>query len=101
MYWKLAHDRRQATLRKLVAAVVARLQQQCLTAQEDTKGLTTRWMAVPQLRDEIQADVDDLKTRKKVWAKVEQAVESNVNVRSRQTDNYGEIMRVWEWVGEI
>lgn len=42
---------------------------------------------------------DRLEETKKVWEKVQKIVESNGNVRSKQTDIRGEIMKVWEWIG--
>lgn len=100
-HWKAAHDKRRAHAEKLAAAAIARLKKQRVLAQEDERGLTMRCVAVPQLRDEIQADVTSLETRKRVWADVERLVETNSNIRARQADIYGEIMRVWEWVGVI
>lgn len=90
-----------AHAQKLASAAIAKLKKQRVAAEQDERGLTMRCVAVAQLRDEIQEDVTSLETRKRVWADVVVLVETNTNVRARQTDIYGEIMRVWEWVGAV
>lgn len=90
---------RQARSKQLAGLAITRLKTQRTLALEDPKGRTLRCVPVPQLRDEIQAEVASLDTRKRVWGDVERLVETNSNVRARQTDIEGEIMRVWEWVG--
>lgn len=99
--WKKSYDKRKAQTEKLAVAALERLKSQRRIAQADSEGRTLQCVAVPQLRDEILADVANLETRKKVWARVERQVESNANIRARQTEINGEIMRVWEWVGSV
>lgn len=98
-HWVMVRKQRKARSERLAAMAIARLKAQRTAANEDTRGLTMRCVPVPQLRDEIQPEVASLDTRKRVWADVERLVETNSNVRARQTDIEGEIMRVWEWVG--
>lgn len=79
--------------------MISHLKKQQQAFKNDEKGRTVSCVAVGHLRDELQADVKDLKQRKKIWADVEIIIENNSNVRAKQTDIRGEIMRVWEWVG--
>lgn len=97
--WLAHHEVRQARAQRLASLAIARLKAQRTAADADESGRTMRVVPVPQLRDEVQADVTSLETRKRVWRDVELLVETNSNVRARQSEVEGEIMRVWEWVG--
>lgn len=97
--YKQAQDRRIAHAEELAKEVIVSLKSQIQRSKQDERGLTMSCVAVGHLRDELQHDVLDLKKRKKVWKDVQKIVESNVNVRSKQTDVRGEIMKVWEWIG--
>lgn len=105
VYWKTARDKRKAQAIELAKGAIAKLKQQKITAEKDDKGVTMRCVAVPQLRDEMlmlkNNGLSNLEERKRIWSDVVVLVESNTNVRARQTDIYGEIMRVWEWVGTV
>lgn len=96
---KEIRDRRRAHIQSLANKAIVRLKQQLDLSKEDERGRTLACVAVGFLRDELQQDVADLRKRKKVWEQVQKIVESNGNVRSKQTDIRGEIMKVWEWIG--
>lgn len=98
-YWLGAREMRRTRAEKLASTAIARLKEQRKAAIADDRGRTPRSVPVPQLRDEVQPEVICLDTRKKVWKDVEVLVETNANVRARQSEVDGEIMRVWEWVG--
>lgn len=98
-YWLGAREMRRTRAEKLASTAIARLKEQRKAAIADDRGRTPRSVPVPQLRDEVQPEVISLDTRKKVWKDVEVLVETNANVRARQSEVDGEIMRVWEWVG--
>lgn len=97
--WRRIRDERLRHAEELATTAIDRLKQQLVAYREDERGRTLPCVAVGHLRDELQPNVKDLKARKRVWADVEKIVENNSNVRSKQTDIRGEIMRVWEWVG--
>lgn len=54
-----------------------------------------------QLRDLILAREADLSRRLQLWKKVTAKVEHNTNVVFQSVENYGEIMKVWEWVSDM
>lgn len=97
--YKEYRDKKIAHAETLARQVVEKLKDQLRLSREDERGRTLTCVAAGHLRDELQKDVLDLKTRKKVWDDVQTIIESNTNIRSKQTDIRGEIMRVWEWVG--
>lgn len=97
--WQAARHRRRAHAERLASLAIARLKAQRAQALADERGRTPRAVPVPHLRDEIQSDVKQLAARKRTWRDVEVQVETNANVRARQSEVDGEIMRVWEWVG--
>lgn len=77
--------------------MISQLQQQQKSSEEDTKGLIPRHLAAAHLRDSNLLDLKG-KRKEKVWKDVEKVVETNSNVRVRQIEVHGEIMKVWEWV---
>jgi len=55
--------------------------------------------APAHLRDLVLVDEHSSARRRRLWSKVEPIVEDNSNVRTRQAEQRGETLRVWEWVG--
>jgi Man1-Src1p-C-terminal domain len=81
---------------KLVRQSLLQLSTQQKLADDDTAGKTVRYIAVSSLRDSILPGV---KSTDKVWNDVTSDVEGHANVRSRNTEIHGEIMKIWEWIG--
>lgn len=81
---------------KLVRQSLLQLSAQQKLADEDTAGKTVRFIAVSSLRDSI---LPGAKSTDKIWNDVTSNVESHTNVRSRNTEIHGEIMKIWEWIG--
>lgn len=81
---------------KLAKQSLLQLSAQQRLADEDTSGQTVRYIAVSSLRDSILPGV---KSTDRLWSDVAASVEEHVNVRSRNTEIHGEIMKIWEWVG--
>lgn len=59
-----------------------------------------RYIGANQLRDLILSSEDDLSERVRLWNFVGQKIEHNTNVTSKIIENHGEIMKVWEWIGD-
>ena len=59
-----------------------------------------RYIGANQLRDLILSSEDDLSERVRLWNFVGQKIEHNTNVTSKIIENHGEIMTVWEWIGD-
>lgn len=97
--WFVSREERRQRAVRLASIAIARLKRQRQLAHDDDRGRTSLSVPVPQLRDEVQSEVTSLDMRKRVWKDVELLVETNANVRARQSEVEGEIMRVWEWVG--
>ncbi len=91
---------------RFVRIVISRLAKQHVDSDKDSRGFTERYIAVSQLRDILLFDDGNQgegfrKVNKDtLWEKVCKSVEGNSNVRARQMEVNGEIMRVWEWVGD-
>ncbi|CAN6653304.1 inner nuclear membrane protein Src1p [Trichomonascus vanleenenianus] len=98
--WQLLQIRksRKERARQLAQDVLARLAKQQRLSDEDTKGITVSYLASHQLRDLILVDENE-KAKEKLWDSVTRVIETNTNVRVRQLESHGEIMRTWEWVG--
>ncbi|KAK9470943.1 Man1-Src1p-C-terminal domain-containing protein [Dipodascopsis tothii] len=104
--WARSAVLRRLAVGRLVAELAATstelLRAQQARSRDDDSGRTPRFVAVAQLRDSIfRAPRTSAAERRQVWARVQAEVERNANVRSRQMEIHGEIMRVWEWVGEL
>lgn len=57
------------------------------------------YLAPAQLRDLILADIHSPSKRNVLWQRVEKIIESNSNVRAKVEEQFGEDIRVWQWVG--
>lgn len=96
-FWYDAQQAHNSKVSKYASDTFQKLQQQQKMSEDDTKGLIPRHVAAAHLRD---AMLMDLRGKKKdlIWKDVQKTVESNSNVRVRQVEVHGEIMKVWEWV---
>lgn len=94
-----AREKQEALEQHLAKEAIALLKLQLRRSKQDERGRTLACIAAGHLRDELQPDVLDLQKRKRVWEGVTKIVEGDENVRAKQTDIRGEIMKVWEWVG--
>lgn len=60
------------------------------------------YVSVAQLRDDVLRDEFSATRRKKLWAKVQQKVEHNSNVRPIVRESRsGDVGRTWQWVGAV
>lgn len=63
---------------------------------------TEDYVSVAQLRDDVLRDEFSATRRKKLWAKVQQKVEHNSNVRPIVRESRsGDVGRTWQWVGAV
>ncbi|KAK9321798.1 Man1-Src1p-C-terminal domain-containing protein [Lipomyces orientalis] len=90
---------RQAKVRDLVRRSMTFLSEQQKRSDSDQSGSTARYVIMSQLKDNLLVDTYDAAERRQVWDNVQKQVEANTNVRSRQMEVHGEIMRIWEWIG--
>ncbi|KAK9449732.1 Man1-Src1p-C-terminal domain-containing protein [Limtongia smithiae] len=92
---------RKAKVQELVRQCLSVLYEQQVQSDGDITGRTQRFVVVAQLKDRLlaHAHVDDAGERRRVWGDVQGKIEANANVRSRQMELHGEIMRIWEWIG--
>lgn len=82
-----------------VQEALRQLIQQQELSDNDTKGVTPRYVASAHLRDAALAGETSQKRREMLWKQVQRVIESNSNIRVRQLEVHGEIMKVWEWIG--
>lgn len=83
-------------IRRCHQQVVERLKSQRLAAIRDTTGFIKPYLESVVLRDDILKGESN-KTKK--WEAVSHSVEADHSVRLEIMEIYGEIKRVWEWVG--
>lgn len=85
----------------LVATIVKESLNQLIAQQQksddDLRGITPRFLAAMHLRERFPNLQNGQNTS--IWKDVQKNIEDNANVRVRQIEIGGEIMRVWEWVG--
>lgn len=109
--------RRHARLERFADHVVERLRQQIFEAEDDLSGLTMRGVEVsrakrefferfgvllPSAGETVPVDEESISLRndlEAVWKMVAKLVENSDLVEVKQAIIYGEIMRVWEYVG--
>ncbi|KAF5102929.1 hypothetical protein D0Z00_000187 [Geotrichum galactomycetum] len=110
--------RRHARLERLADRVVERLRQQIFEAEDDLSGLTMRGVEVTRAKREffarLQVPLPAAATVfttpaavepavvaevEAIWKQIAKLVEQNDLVEVKQAIIYGEIMRVWEYVG--
>ncbi|KAK9353970.1 Man1-Src1p-C-terminal domain-containing protein [Lipomyces doorenjongii] len=90
---------RKAKVQDLVRQSMSVLSEQQTRSDSDHSGNTPRYVIMSQLKDNLLVDTYDAAERRRVWGSVQKLVEANTNVRSRQMEVHGEIMRIWEWIG--
>ncbi|KAK9387874.1 Man1-Src1p-C-terminal domain-containing protein [Lipomyces mesembrius] len=90
---------RKAKVQDLVRQSMSILSEQQARSDSDQSGNTPRYVIMSQLKDNLLVDTYDAAERRRVWGSVQKLVEANTNVRSRQMEVHGEIMRIWEWIG--
>ncbi|KAK9368855.1 Man1-Src1p-C-terminal domain-containing protein [Lipomyces kononenkoae] len=93
------YRQRQAIVQDLVRKSMSILSEQQRRSDGDRSGNTPRYVIMSQLKDNLMVDTYDAAERRRVWLSVQKHVEANTNVRSRQMEIHGEIMRIWEWIG--
>lgn len=54
-----------------------------------------------QLRDLILSNEHNLGERLRLWNIVSDKVDNNTNIVTNIVEEYGEIMKVWQWINEI
>lgn len=93
--------KKQRRKQHLVATVVKESLNQLIAQQQksdgDLRGITPRFLATMHLRERFPNLQNGQNTS--IWKDVQKNIEDNANVRVRQIEIGGEIMRVWEWVG--
>ncbi|KAK9371966.1 Man1-Src1p-C-terminal domain-containing protein [Lipomyces chichibuensis] len=94
-----SYRKRKARVQDLVRQSVSILSEQQSRSDSDPSGTTPRYVIMSQLKDNLLVDTYDAADRRRVWGSVQKLVEANTNVRSRQMEVHGEIMRIWEWIG--
>ncbi|KAK9236390.1 Man1-Src1p-C-terminal domain-containing protein [Lipomyces kononenkoae] len=93
------YRKRRTTVEDLVRKSMSILSEQQTRSDSDRSGSTPRYVIMSQLKDNLLVDTYDAAERRRVWISVQKHVEANTNVRSRQMEVHGEIMRIWEWIG--
>lgn len=94
--------REESQIADLVKKSMARIIEQAREADADTTGLFgPRFIALPQLRDELLSDIPSGTKRTALWQKVRDVVEQNSNVEAITKEFRGEVTRVWEWIGNL
>lgn len=94
--WNNRRTEYNSKINTIVVEAFRQLSRQQKKCDSDIRGLTPRYVPAAHLRDSIFVDVDQ---RDKQWKEVQRRIELNSNVRVRQMEVHGEIMRVFEWVG--
>ncbi|KAK9328994.1 Man1-Src1p-C-terminal domain-containing protein [Lipomyces starkeyi] len=94
-----SYSERKAKVQDLVRQSMSILSEQQTRSDSDHSGNTPRYVIMSQLKDNLLFDTYDAAERRRVWGSVQKLVEANTNVRSRQMEVHGEIMRIWEWIG--
>ena len=84
---------------ELVPIALTLLQQQEQNHHIDNVLTPYPYLAPSQLRDLVLAHEHSPARRAELWQRVEKIIEGNSNVRAKTAEQYGEDMRVWQWVG--
>ncbi|KAK9476214.1 Man1-Src1p-C-terminal domain-containing protein [Lipomyces japonicus] len=93
-----AYRERKTVVKSLIRRSFELLEEQQKIADADTSGTQQRYIVMAQLKDTLLRDFDDAAERRHIWDAIQKSVETNTNVRSRQMEIQGEIMRIWEWI---
>ncbi|KAK9460947.1 Man1-Src1p-C-terminal domain-containing protein [Lipomyces oligophaga] len=101
LYFNVSQMRtRQVRVKQLSKQSLDLLIDQQSKSDADSTGRTTRFIVMSQLKDKLLSDeIEDAGERRRLWQSVQKKVEANANVRSRQMEIHGEIMRIWEYTG--
>jgi len=87
---------------ELTQIVLDTLRNQELAHYTDPITAPQPYLSSLQLRDLILQDGSSIPQRRRLWDRVERAVESNSNVRANLEEiRGGDEMRVWRWVGSV
>ncbi|KAI0950343.1 hypothetical protein AcV7_008840 [Taiwanofungus camphoratus] len=103
----LAFRRRQAQrgaesarVAGLVQVALDLLRNQELAHHTDPVTAPAPYLSSLQLRDLVLQDEHSVRTRRRLWERVERVVEGNTNVRTNLEEvQGGDELRVWRWVG--
>uniref|UniRef100_A0A060TG78 ARAD1D28424p n=1 Tax=Blastobotrys adeninivorans TaxID=409370 RepID=A0A060TG78_BLAAD len=98
-YWLKMRMAYNKMIQGFVQEALRQLIQQQELSDNDTKGVTPRYVASAHLRDAALAGETSQKRKEMLWKQVQRVIESNSNIRVRQLEVHGEIMKVWEWIG--
>ena len=83
---------------RLVSTVYDKLKSQAKAYDQDIP--RPRYLTSLHLRDELLRNEHSVRTRARVWQRVEYAIESNTNIRvSLEETAEGEEMHAWTWIG--
>lgn len=95
----LSYQKRQSKIKEISDIIIIKLQKQQKNAINDPTGLTNRYISNIQLRDEL---LSNLKNSEKyeIWESILNALEKNSNVRGSTREIHGDIVKVYEWIGE-
>ena len=84
----------------LVQVALDTLRNQEFAHYTDPVNAPVPYLSSNQLRDVVLSEEHSIKTRKRLWTKVEEIVEGNANVRVNLEEiEGGDETRVWRWVG--
>lgn len=88
--------------KQLASLALQKLSTQASLNASEPEVFTEDHISVAQLRDDILRDEFSATRRKKLWAKVQQKVEHNSNVRPIVRESRsGDVGRTWQWVGAV
>lgn len=93
------HRREAHRVDIVLAEVLRRLQKQHKLSRASAE--IPPYVGSIQLRDLILSKEHNLKRKLDLWKKVSNKVEHNTNVRTQSIENYGDIMKVWQWISDL
>lgn len=102
LYGKIKLDQKRRIkeqVDELVPVALNLLQQQDQNHSLDPTTFPYSYLAPSQLRDLVLQSEHSPSRRAELWKRVEKVVEGNSNVRAKVEEQYGEDIRVWQWVG--
>ncbi|WWD21940.1 hypothetical protein CI109_106428 [Kwoniella shandongensis] len=86
---------------ELAQVTLKRLQDQEQLHYTDPVTTPSPFIPPDQLRDLVMPPKGSTASRSRLWAKVQDLVESNANVAVREREVKGEVWKTWEWAGPI
>jgi hypothetical protein len=101
--YKITYNRTTEEMaKKLASFALDRLHTQAALHAHDPGAYPDNFLSAPHLRDDVLRDEFSASRRIKLWEKVQQKVEQNLNVRaSKRTGRHGDVVPMWEWVGAV